>query len=240
MHRLRRFKGFSIFAAISLVFLTGAAPSRGTGTTFDDRGGLSLKQVQEGVSAVRLQVQNQQVEFRILEEKLHTHEEMIETLRDQITDAGQANRNIIKDTNADLEMKIGSLETTTKGLIADLKQLKNHANESSAALAQANQQIAVLQETIKVQNQNLDSLQAAIKALADALQVKVTGPKAVAATAPADGNSKVYRVKSGDSLEKIARANQTTIQALKELNGLSNDRITVGQSLQLPNPIYQK
>jgi LysM repeat protein len=43
-----------------------------------------------------------------------------------------------------------------------------------------------------------------------------------------------YRIKPGDSLEKIARANQTTVQAIKELNGLTNDRIVVGKLLQLP------
>lgn len=40
-----------------------------------------------------------------------------------------------------------------------------------------------------------------------------------------------YKVKSGDSLWAIARANNTTVNDLKKLNGLTSDLIRVGQSL---------
>jgi LysM repeat protein len=44
----------------------------------------------------------------------------------------------------------------------------------------------------------------------------------------------VYTVKSGDSLWKIARANNTTVAALKQANNLSSDALKVGQKLSLP------
>lgn len=40
-------------------------------------------------------------------------------------------------------------------------------------------------------------------------------------------------VKKGDTLERIARANGTTIASLKELNGLKSDRLRIGQLLQV-------
>lgn len=43
-----------------------------------------------------------------------------------------------------------------------------------------------------------------------------------------------YIVQHGDSLSKIAHHNGTTVKAIKELNGLRNDTIRVGQKLQLP------
>jgi N-acetylmuramoyl-L-alanine amidase len=44
-----------------------------------------------------------------------------------------------------------------------------------------------------------------------------------------------YRVKSGDTLEKIARRNGTTVKALMRLNNLkSKNRIYVGQKLKIP------
>ncbi len=42
------------------------------------------------------------------------------------------------------------------------------------------------------------------------------------------------KVKRGDSLDKIARANKTTIKALKRANNLSSDRLQIGQILRIP------
>jgi LysM repeat protein len=41
-------------------------------------------------------------------------------------------------------------------------------------------------------------------------------------------------VKSGDTLIRIAKAHGTTVKAIKSLNGLTTDRIKVGQKLNLP------
>jgi LysM repeat protein len=43
-----------------------------------------------------------------------------------------------------------------------------------------------------------------------------------------------YVVKSGDSLSRIARTHRTTVKAIKAANGLTSDRIVVGQNLKLP------
>jgi len=43
-----------------------------------------------------------------------------------------------------------------------------------------------------------------------------------------------YVVKSGDSLTRIARAHGTTVKAIKAANGLTSDRIVIGQALKLP------
>lgn len=41
-------------------------------------------------------------------------------------------------------------------------------------------------------------------------------------------------VKRGDALEKIARANHTTVEAIKALNGMKNDKLKIGQVLKIP------
>ena len=48
-------------------------------------------------------------------------------------------------------------------------------------------------------------------------------------------SSKTYTVKSGDSLEKIARIHGTSVDKMKKLNRLENDRIMPGQEITLPN-----
>ena len=55
---------------------------------------------------------------------------------------------------------------------------------------------------------------------------KVTAPPK-----PASGSS--YKVKSGDSLWAIAKANNTTVAKLKSLNGLKSNTIKVGQTLKV-------
>ena len=49
-----------------------------------------------------------------------------------------------------------------------------------------------------------------------------------------DEAGRVYKVKSGDSLSRIAKRNGTTVSALKSINGLSSDNIRVGQELLIP------
>lgn len=42
------------------------------------------------------------------------------------------------------------------------------------------------------------------------------------------------KVKKGDVLEKIARANKTTVSAIKKANNLQHERLSIGQVLKIP------
>lgn len=43
-------------------------------------------------------------------------------------------------------------------------------------------------------------------------------------------------VKRGDSLDRLARANKTTIREIKKVNDLKTDRLRIGQTLKIPLP----
>ena len=43
-----------------------------------------------------------------------------------------------------------------------------------------------------------------------------------------------YRVQRGDTLSAVARRNQVSVEAIKRVNGLTNDVVMVGQTLQIP------
>ena len=83
-----------------------------------------------------------------------------------------------------------------------------------------------LEQALEQNYKNIESLQSAMSTLAEAFQLKLD-PASVSA-------AKTYRVKSGDSLEKIAKLHGTTIRALKELNGITSDKIIVGTWLKIP------
>lgn len=63
------------------------------------------------------------------------------------------------------------------------------------------------------------------------LEIPAGGTGSVGATADAGD---VYVVKSGDSLTKIAKANGTSVKAIRAMNNLKTDRIKVGEKLKLP------
>ena len=65
-------------------------------------------------------------------------------------------------------------------------------------------------------------------------KIKVPAPKPTAAGRPAAHDASTYVVKSGDYLGKIAQKHKTTVARLREVNGLTSDRIRVGQKLKLP------
>lgn len=211
-----------ILTAAAMVSPLAAAPKYNYGHETS----VALQEMRDSIEDVRNGFRNHEAEIRTYEEKLTSQESIIDGLRDQIASFSQTQENQLKGSTASLEMKLNSLDTAVKGLIADLKQFKTHANETAAALAQSNQKIAQLEKMIEVQNQNAANMQAAMRSLMDAMDVK---------TAVVDSSGgKSYKVKAGDNLEKIARAHQTTIRAIKELNGLSQDRIIVGQNLKIP------
>jgi LysM repeat protein len=76
------------------------------------------------------------------------------------------------------------------------------------------------------------------------LKQKITIPaaKAAAEVAPiagaapvvADASSELYTIKSGDTLDKIAKAHHTTAKAIQAANNLTTTKIVVGKKLKLP------
>jgi len=44
-----------------------------------------------------------------------------------------------------------------------------------------------------------------------------------------------YRIRSGDTLSGVARQNQTTVSELMRFNGMSDDRVMVGQTIRIPS-----
>lgn len=62
-----------------------------------------------------------------------------------------------------------------------------------------------------------------------------TPPPATPAPTPSpDLNGNVYTIKAGDSLWGIARKFETSVKAVKETNGMTNDTIIEGRSLIIP------
>ncbi len=181
----------------------------------------------EGVPLQELRIQcegfghslhTQKVELEILQEKLQTLETTIATLRQELG-SPKTHPELVKDRLTIFEKRVSTLEKTQESVVSDLKLLKNHFNESSLALTSCQQQLALLEKQL---SQEVVSLKNSLHSMIALLQKGESF------------SDKAYTVKPGDSLGKIALEQKIDIKRLKELNHLSNDRIFVGQKLQLP------
>ena len=91
----------------------------------------------------------------------------------------------------------------------------------------------------KVELKGDDAVNAAALPAAAGKPAPKAGKAAPAAKASArassyNGATREYKVQSGDSLGKIAVENGITIKCLKEMNGLKNNNIRIGQKLKVP------
>lgn len=184
------------------------------------------------VNNLRHEIENHENEIRVFENKLRNQDDTVEALRAQVGTSSQAHKDVIKNGIGQIENRLLPLEANQKGLVSDLKTIKDHTNETAVGLNQLSQRLSKLETAIDQQNHNIGSLQDAMQSIVDALQIKdvPTVKRAIGDSS----SGKTYKVKNGDSLGTIARDSHTTIQVIKDLNQLKNDRIVIGQTLKLP------
>lgn len=161
---------------------------------------------------------NNQHEIKVFDERLGTLDASLDAIRLELQGLKAQSKDKLR--TLDIEGRLGNLDLMAKGLTADIKTFKTQLNETTTALGQFKARFSSLEKIIESQNQNIDALQAAMRMLTESTPAK-EGAKA----------TKTYTVKSGDALEKIARANQMSIEEIKELNGLTTAKIIVGQKL---------
>ena len=207
-----------LFFAASLFGAPYGKPSLGSG----------VGEQRSALDSVKHELNNHEAELHMLSERIDNQENILTSFKQQLMDAHQNQKEMFEGSSVSSSEKMTSLEAINRSLVADLKQLRTHANESASTLAQYKQKIVDLEKAIDVQAQATDDLKDAVKAIMSALDVKETRSMSD------DKSLKSYKVKAGDRLDKIAKAHQTTVKALKEVNHLTNDLIFEGQTLKLP------
>lgn len=157
---------------------------------------LPLQELRISLEEITYQVHGHQVEIDLFQERLSKLEK---TLDKPLTDKSQ-------------EGRLVRLEKAQESLVQDVKNLKNHLNETHASLATCQTKLAQIDQQLK---RSLESILAHIQNKEGSLSAS-------------------YVVKQGDSLGQIAIEHKTDIKTLKQLNNLSNDTIYVGQKLTVP------
>lgn len=114
---------------------------------------------------------------------------------------------------ANLKKKIMYLEKTLEKMNTEIRSLTTYANQTSSSLETYRQQITTIDHKLG----EISKLRATLSKLSETSHTPL-----------------VHQVQPGDSLQKIARKYHVTIEALKQENHLSSDKIVVGQKLSIP------
>ncbi len=182
---------------------------------------LTLHEVQTNLDDLRHDINCFQTELQILDGRIKYYENTLATLKQHDLEKQQAKIDQLTLQIQNLEKKWSSFEKVQQEEVRDLRELSSHANETTAALTQFKDRIGELEQEILGHNHRLDEvgkLKGRVEHLAKGFR----------------GETKAYKVKPGDSLEKIARAHKTSVERIKKLNDLDQDLIVVGQELKIP------
>lgn len=155
--------------------------------------------------------------FNSVQHKLSNQQAEIRTFEAKLSNFEQMLETLRDDIERSGQKQKESLQTRGQSLELRIAGLEQTSQNLTAEIKQLSKEV---ETALTAQNRNLANLQTAVSTLLDTLQGK---------------SDSSYKVKNGDSLEKIAKAYQTSVQTLKDLNGISSDKIRVGQTLKIPN-----
>ena len=178
---------------------------------------VTLNEMRSELADLKYALSHAQVEIQILEEQVQSQDTLIKKSKN--TSSSSA----IDSKLPQLEKRLILLEQAQEKAQIDLKQLSSHANQTSSCLQQYSTKISELEKTLDHQNKlihDVGDLKSSLKAFTTSLSK--------------ESNDSTYKVRAGDSLEKIAKNHKTSVDALKKANQLSQNKILIGQELIIP------
>ncbi len=185
---------------------------------------LTLHKVQTNIDDLRHDLNCFQTDLQIVDGKIKKQEKTFDGIKQEQIAEYRVKIDALGEKLKSLEAKIASFEKKQEASFSDIKVLSQHATETSASLVQYKNTINELEKNFVVHAQRLEEIKKLKQTLdAIALSLKIDSSAYVS-----------YKVKPGDSLEKIARTFKTNVDYLKKINNLDQDLIVVGQELKVP------
>jgi LysM repeat protein len=185
---------------------------------------ISLHEVQINLDDLRHDLSCFKTDMQILDSKINSQENQMESIKQKQISQSLAKIDGLLEKIKKLENKMLGFEKNQNKSVAKVENLSLHSKEVISTLTQYKEKISEIEGVASSQAKRLDEVQN-LKTILDKV--------AVSLKLNADGFCS-YKVKGGDSLEKIAKTNKITVEKLKKINGLDQDLIVIGQDLKIP------
>jgi LysM repeat protein len=206
-----------------LLLAAGCSPLKSSPNDEKHQLELTLHEVQTNLDDLRHDINCFQTELQILDGRIKYYENALATLKSQDLEKQQVKLEQLHHQIQSLEKRWNSSEKNRDVAAAELNQLENHAQEMSAALTQCKTRIEELERDLVAGQRRFEEM-GKLKGNLETLTKSLRGAEPY----------KIYKVRPGDSLEKIAKAHKTAVEKIKKLNNLDQDLIVVGQELKIP------
>lgn len=187
---------------------------------------LSYRELKIEVDDLKYSLDHKRVESQILQERVDALTKDLQTAVAGL----EERKKLVKQSDQDLirslqNQMVDSFERQ-KTMNADIAVLSRTLNEAIKSLQDLQTKMQEMQKIAeKRQEQVEDKLKQTRQALGSVLNLIESQQEA---------GFHSYVVKEGDSLEKIARKHQTSVDILKKINDLDTDLIVIGRELKLP------
>ncbi len=178
-------------------------------------------------SVLSNRLHNAEVEIDMLKKSIESQEDSRATLERDVRQLMKATKESSKETSQDALKRAQAVEKQLEKLVQDMKEIKSHSNDLTKMVNDFSKSLTTLEDKFDSQAKTIQSLEKAMRSLTMALK---------GSTMSSSDKTSVYIVKSGDSLEKIAKAHKMTVQSLKEINNLTSNTIRQGQELKVVSP----
>ena len=200
-------KKYTPLLLIPCVLLTGCASRVAVSQQSRHDQSVAIYEIRSELADLRHALSNTQVEVQLLEDSIQQQE-------------------LYSKDKADSKQssKIAALERRLESIETEQNKISSYATQTSSYLGDYKSKITEIETTLEKQR----------KLLTEALQLKTSLASLTNSLQGGSSTPSTYKVKAGDSLEKIARNYKTSVGAIKAKNNLSHNTILVGQELKIP------
>jgi LysM repeat protein len=216
MHPLRNFP--LLITALVAAGILHARPLTGYDTSSD------VDQLRLELDDVKHALHSTQVECSLLDERLRKQDSALKGIKGENQTKEASSLSLLSAQILSLEKKVFNFENTLTKAAGDLRTL-------NSLLAQALAKIQTLEANLSQHDKRLDEVSKLKGTLTSISKAIGQRPSSEASHAV----KRLYRVKAGDSLEKIARSHRVSVDSIRKINNLLEDKIVIGQELRIPD-----